>query len=260
MDYGICTLSLVPVRAEPSDKSELVTQLVYGECYHLLRAQGNWHQIQVAADEYSGWIDFKQHCPVTPAYFREWAATPHPRAVDLVQMISSATSRIPVIIGSTLPFFDGINVRIGDEKYVYSGRATNRTLPFKINFFTKIALSYLKSPYEWGGKSIFGIDCSGYVQQVFGICGYQLPRDAGQQVSCGEEVGFVNQTQPGDLAFFDNDEGRIIHVGIMLANQQIIHAHGQVRIDTLDHHGIYNATRQRYTHTLRIIKRILPAP
>lgn len=258
VDYGICGLSVVPVRAEPSDKSELVTQLIYGECYQLLGIQGNWYQIQNAADQYIGWIDFKQHCPVTTAYFKEWSETTHPRAVDIVQTVSNASARIPVMIGSVLPFFDGINVRIGNEKYVYSGRATNNSIPFKINFFTKIALSYLKAPYVWGGKSIFGLDCSGFVQQVFGICGYQLPRDAWQQVPFGEEVHFANLTRPGDLAFFDNDEGRIVHVGIMLENQQIIHAHGEVRLDVLDHYGIFNHGRKRYTHKLRIIKRILP--
>lgn len=260
MDYGICSLSIVPVRAEPSDKSELVTQLLYGECYQILQVQGSWFYIQIAADQYLGWIDFKQHCPVSFAYFSEWSEIKHPRAVDLVQTISSSVTRIPILLGSTLPFFDGISVRINSEKYVYSGRATNNTLPFKINFFTKIATSYLKSPYLWGGKSAFGIDCSGFVQQVFGICGYQYPRDAWQQVSLGEEVHFANQTLPGDLAFFDNDEGRIVHVGIMLENQQIIHAHGEVRIDILDHHGIFNYQRKRYTHKLRIIKRILPVP
>ncbi|QNF35902.1 C40 family peptidase [Adhaeribacter swui] len=248
----------MPVRAEPSDKSELVTQLLYGECYQIMGSQGNWHQIKIAADDYTGWIDFKQHCPVTPEYFTEWKATAHPRAVDLVQTISSENTRIPIMIGSTLPFFDGINIRINNQKYVYSGRATNNSLPFKINFFTKVAHSYLKAPYLWGGKSIFGIDCSGFVQQVFGICGYNFPRDAWQQVSVGIEVHFANLTQPGDLAFFDNDEGRIIHVGILLENQQIIHAHGEVRIDMLDHYGIFNHQRKKYTHRLRIIKRIFP--
>ncbi len=258
MDYGICGLSVIPVRAEPSDKSELVTQLIYGECYRLLSSQGNWYQIQIAADDYIGWIDFKQHCPVTAAYFDEWSALPHPRSVDIVQTISSSVTRIPVMIGSILPFFDGMNIRINSEKYIYSGRATNSSLSFKINFFTKIALTYLKTPYVWGGKSIFGIDCSGFVQQVFGICGYQMPRDAWQQVAVGQEVHFANQTQTGDVAFFDNDEGRIVHVGILLENQQIIHAHGEVRIDSLDHYGIFNHSRKRYTHKLRIIKRILP--
>jgi len=141
---------------------------------------------------------------------------------------------------------------------VYNGRATNINLPYRENFLQKIALQYLKAPYVWGGKSVFGIDCSGFVQQVFGVCGHQLLRDAYQQVVHGQEVHFVALAKPGDVAFFDNDEGRIVHVGIMLEDQKIIHASGEVRIDDIDHYGIYNRDRKRYSHKLRIIKRILP--
>lgn len=256
MDYGICGLSHVPVRSEPADKSELITELFFGECYTLLAVQGNWLQVQNAADQYEGWIDFKQHTPVSSAYFEEWKLQPHPRAIDMVQTVSNAKTRIPIMMGSLLPFFDGLNIRLGAEKFIYNGRASNPKLPFKPNFLSKIALSFLKAPYVWGGRSVFGLDCSGFVQQVYGICGYQLPRDAWQQVSHGQEVHFAALAQPGDLAFFDNAEGRIIHVGLMLEPGQIIHAHGEVRIDPLDHQGIFNTTRKRYSHNLRIIKRI----
>lgn len=257
MEYGICSLSNAPVRSEPSDKAELVTQLFFGECYQVLQTEGNWYQIQIAADQYIGWLDFKQHFPVTEAYFKEWKATAHPRSLDIVQTVSSAEGVTPVLMGSTLPFFDGMNLRLGTQKLLYSGRASNLSTEYRPAFLAKIALTYLKAPYVWGGKSVFGLDCSGFTQQVMGICGVQLPRDAFQQVALGQEVHFVSQTQIGDLAFFDNAEGRIIHVGIMLDNQQIIHAHGEVRIDQLDHHGIYNHQRKRYSHKLRLIKRFL---
>jgi gamma-D-glutamyl-L-lysine dipeptidyl-peptidase len=256
VDYGICTLSHVPVRAEPSDKSELVTELFFGECYTLLVSVGNWLQVRNAADDYEGWIDFKQHYPVSAIYFQDWKSRSHPKAIDIVQTVSNSHTRIPVLIGSTLPFFDGLNIRLGEELFVYNGRASNTGMTFKASFLAKIAQLYLKAPYVWGGRSVFGLDCSGFTQQVYGICGYQLPRDAWQQVSHGEEVHFAAQARAGDLAFFDNAEGRIIHVGLVLDNSQIIHAHGEVRIDPLDHHGIFNTTRKRYSHNLRIIKRI----
>ena len=255
MDYGICSLSNVPVRSEPSDKAELVTQLFFGECYEVLQKEGNWFQIRIEADQYVGWIDFKQHFPVSDEYFQEWKNTAHPRSLDIVQTVSNANGVTPVLMGSTLPFFDGINLRLGSEKLIYSGRASNLSAEYRPAFLTKIAQTFLKAPYVWGGKSIFGIDCSGFTQQVMGICGIQLPRDAYQQVALGEEVHFVSQTRIGDVAFFENADGRIIHVGIMLENQQIIHAHGEVRIDTLDHYGIYNLQRKRYSHKLRLIKR-----
>ena len=116
---------------------------------------------------------------------------------------------------------------------------------------------YLKAPYVWGGKSIFGLDCSGLVQQLYGLVGIQLPRDARQQVEHGQPVHFVVQARPGDLAFFDNAEGRIVHVGLVLEEGRILHAHGEVRIDPLDHNGIYNKDLGRYTHKLRIIRRLL---
>ncbi|QCR21365.1 hypothetical protein C1N53_02715 [Pontibacter sp. SGAir0037] len=249
-------LSLVPMRADTSDRSEQVTQVLFGECYEVVNQQGNWLCVQLASDGYKGWIDYKQHTPVSAQYYQEWVEAKHPRAMDLVQVVSNAQLRIPVGIGSYLPFFDGMNIRINDDVYLYNGRATNAALPATTIQVTKVAFNFLKAPYQWGGKSIFGLDCSGFVQQVFGICGYQLPRDAYQQVAHGEEVHFATQTLPGDLAFFSNEEGRIIHVGLMLEGQQIIHAHGEVRVDTLDHNGIYQADRKRYSHKLRIIKRI----
>ncbi len=249
-------LSLVPMRAEPSDKAEMVTQVLFGECLEVISRQGNWVKVQLATDEYQGWIDYKQYQPVTAGYYQEWKAAQHPRALDIVQVVSNAEVRIPVGIGAYLPFFDGMSIRVGEENYQYTGRATNPDMPVTPAQITKLALGFIKAPYLWGGKSMFGIDCSGFTQQVYGLCGFQLPRDASQQVAVGEEVHFATQTQPGDLAYFANEEGRITHVGLLLENQQIMHAHGEVRIDTLDHNGIYNADRKRYSHNLRIIKRI----
>ncbi len=256
MEYGICMLSLVPMRAEPSDKAEMVTQILFGECLEVTSRQGNWVQVQLSTDNYRGWIDFKQYVPVSDAYYKDWCKATHPRVLDLVQILSTAEERIPVSIGGYLPFYDGISLQVDGKTYTYNGRATNPSVPATAAQLVKIANSFIKAPYLWGGKSIFGIDCSGFTQQVYGLCGYQLPRDANQQVANGEEVHFATQTQPGDLAFFANDEGRIIHVGIMLEGQMIMHAHGEVRIDTLDHNGIYNADRKRYSHNLRIIKRL----
>ncbi|WP_066616129.1 C40 family peptidase [Rufibacter roseus] len=257
MNFGICKLSLVPLRREPSDKSEQISQLVFGECYEVLQTQEKWQQIKNATDDYEGWMDIKQHTSVTDVYFQEWKETKHARSMDVVQTVSGSGCVIPIGLGSVLPFFDGMNIKVGEEWMLYNGRATNPNLPYRENFLQKIAMQFMKAPYVWGGKSVFGIDCSGFVQQVYGLCGYQLWRDAYQQVVHGQEVHFVSQTRPGDVAFFDNEEGRITHVGIVLEDQKIIHASGEVRIDDLDHHGIYNRDRKRYSHKLRIIKRIL---
>jgi hypothetical protein len=250
----------VPVRAEPSDKAEIVTQLVFGDCYSIVLTQGNWMQVRIAADQYVGWADLKQHTPVTPEYLAAWQAHEHPRSLDVVQVVSNATTRIPVTLGARLPFFDGMTLRLGDKTYFYNGAATNplNSAPDKrLALLLRAGQLFLKSPYLWGGRTLFGVDCSGLMQQLYGLIGVQLPRDAFQQIDHGQVVHFVSQTKPGDLAFFDNAEGRIVHVGMLLDDQQILHASGEVRIDPLDHNGIYNRQRQKYTHKLRLIKRLL---
>lgn len=255
----------MPVRAEPTDRAEQVTELVFGECYSILLTQGSWHQVRIAADQYVGWIDFKQHTPVTAEYFAAWQAQDHPRSLDLVQIVSDADTRIPVVVGARLPFFDGMTLRLGERQLFYNGAATNPQnghgpkgpLDKRLALLLKVATQHLKAPYVWGGKSLFGVDCSGLMQQLFGLIGVQLPRDARQQVDLGHTVHFVSQARFGDLAYFDNAEGRIVHVGLVLDDQRILHASGEVRIDPLDHNGIFNRQRQKYSHQLRLIKRVL---
>lgn len=244
------------MRAETSDKAEIVTQLLFGECYEVVAQEGNWRCLQLATDGYRGWIDYKLHTPVSEAYFQEWSQATHARSLELLQTVQQGELQIPIGIGSYLPFFDGQHIRINEEQLPVTGQAAYSGTSATADQLVEVAQRFLKFPYLWGGKSVFGIDCSGFTQQVFGICGYQLPRDAYQQALHGEEVHFVTQAQPGDLAYFSNPEGRITHVGIVLQGQQIMHAHGEVRIDKLDHSGIYNANLQRYTHNLRIIRRI----
>ncbi|TLM90154.1 NlpC/P60 family protein [Hymenobacter jeollabukensis] len=256
----------MPVRAEPSDKAEIVTQLVFGDCYTVLLVQGNWQQIRTAADNYVGWMDPKQHQPVSAEYLAAWQAQDHPRSLDVVQVVSHAKVRVPITLGARLPFFDGMTLRLGDDTYFYNGAATNPANGHGLQgptdkrtaLLLKAGQLFLKAPYLWGGRTLFGVDCSGLMQQLYGLIGVQLPRDARQQIDHGRIVHFVAQTQPGDLAFFDNAEGNITHVGMLLEDQQILHASGEVRIDPLDHNGIYNRQRQKYTHKLRLIKRLLP--
>ena len=262
LNPGICALSAVPVRAEPNDRAELVTQLLFGECYQILVTQESWLQVQLAADDYVGWIDAKQHTHVSAEYYTAWCAQDHPRVLDVVQAVSDATTKLPLTLGCRLPFFDGMTLRLGECQYFFNGNATNPAVASDVArqalLLRKMALLYLKAPYVWGGKSIFGLDCSGLCQQLYGLVGIQLPRDARQQIDHGRPVHFVAQAKPGDLAFFDNAEGRIVHVVMVMEEGQILHAHGEVRLDPLDHNGIYNRDRQRYSHKLRLIKRLLP--
>jgi len=176
--------------------------------------------------------------------------------------VSSANQRQPITLGCRLPFFDGMTLRLGDDNPLFfNGTATNPTTACpperQLAVLRKLGQHFLKAPYVWGGKHIFGIDCSGLMQTLFGLVGVQLPRDAKQQIALGEPVDFVTQARPGDLAFFDNADGAIVHVGVMMDDGLLLHASGEVRLDPLDHHGIFNRERQKYSHKLRLIKRLL---
>ena len=128
--------------------------------------------------------------------------------------------------------------------------------------FTKSNLEYvyqeyLDTPYLWGGKSAFGIDCSGFVQQVYKMFGIKLLRDAYLQAEQGVPVQNLAQSKLGDLAFFKNENGRIVHVGMLLENHKIVHASGNVRIDIIDENGIINSETGKRTHQLSLIKRMI---
>lgn len=252
-EYGICALSCVPLRAEPSDKAEIISQLLFGESFIIAEVQGKWTQIQCLWDNYVAWVDSKQI--ISGISEAEALSTLRSSVVidpyciidlnNFPTLISIASTESTEIIQKYLP----------NTKIKFNGRAAEMGSK-AIDSIEVLAKKWMNTPYLWGGRSIFGIDCSGFVQNVYKMHGIRLQRDAYLQAEQGSLVNFVEEAKPGDLAFFDNDEERIIHVGIVLENQTIIHASGQVRIDRLDHQGIFNSDTKKYSHKLRIIKRI----
>lgn len=249
MQYGICNLSLAPLRQEASDKSELVSQLLYGDYFKILERRKNWSRIRLAFDKYEGFIDNKQYANISSEDFIYLEMAKPKYSTDLVEFIQDENNQLlPVLLGSSL---NGLKIL----NHSFDGNSTIKINP-KSNLI-KTASLYLNAPYLWGGKSPFGIDCSGFTQMVYKINGYKLLRDASEQASQGEVLSFIEESEPGDLAFFDNSEGEIIHVGIILENNYIIHAHGYVRIDRLDQSGIYNTLINKHTHKLRVIKKII---
>jgi len=257
MDRGIANISIIPVRKEASDKAEMVTQLLYGETYTIETKTKKWLEIKIDHDGYTGWIDVAQHTNcISDFTSKENTAITY----DVWHPLQLQDEHIPIVLCSKLYQFDGINCTIfNNKKAAYNGLAVEpASFSFSIDKLVKTTNKYLNAPYLWGGRSPFGIDCSGFTQNVFQYFNVWLPRDASQQANIGSPVGFVEEAQPGDLAFFDRSEdGHIIHVGIILENKKIIHASGKVRIDSIDHHGIFNQKQKRYTHTLRIIKRVV---
>lgn len=249
MQYGVCNLSVVPLRLEPSDKSELVSQVLYGDFFKVLEQRKSWSKIRLTFDNYEGWIDNKQYKEIDENQYTALNTSKPKLSMDLVEFIQDENHQLhPILLGSSLNALSILNHQ-HDGNTITDVQTKNSLI--------ETAFVYLNSPYLWGGKTPFGIDCSGFTQMVYKLNGYKLMRDASQQATQGEPLSFIEESEPGDLAFFDNNEGTIVHVGIIMEDNYIIHAHGKVRIDRLDHYGIYDVDKKIHTHKLRVIKKII---
>jgi len=249
MNYGLCNLSIVPLRAIASDTSEMVSQVLYGETFKVLEIRKKWSRIRLTFDKYEGWIDNKQYLIISEDDFKAIENSTNCLSANLVDIVTTSENELlSICLGSSINSATYLN-------HKYEGNSISGTQPK--SEIIETAHIYLNSPYLWGGKTPFGIDCSGFTQMVYKLNGCQLLRDASQQATQGDSLSFIEESEPGDLAFFDNEEGVITHVGIMMKDNYIIHAHGHVRIDRLDHSGIFNSQLRKHTHKLRVIKRII---
>jgi cell wall-associated NlpC family hydrolase len=259
MHYGICLLSVVPCRKEPAGTSEMVTQLLFGEHYTVLEQTEDWLKIKTAFDHYECWLSAKQHHKLSDTGFHHLQKQSPVYSADLFQIISEENTDLhfPIAMGSVLPDYKNHKLKIEGRSFLYDGATASLSQKKSAEQLIETARLLLHAPYLWGGRAPLGIDCSGFTQLVYKLNGYALPRDAYQQVELGIPLSFVEEAEAGDLAFFDNEEGRIVHVGIVMNDQQIIHASGSVRIDKYDHYGIFNKSLGKYSHSMRVIKRVL---
>jgi len=248
--YGLCALSIIPIRANTDQASEQRSQLLYGDTFKITEHRKDWNKIRVTFDGTEGWVQKNQVTPLSKELYKELKAVKNPAySSDLIAFVSHYNGQLtPVLLGSVVQ-----NAKTLDHSF--DGELVSGTMGKDL--LVPTALQYLSAPYQWGGKTPFGIDCAGLVQMVYRINGYSLPRNARDQANEGEVLSFVEESSPGDLAFFDNGEGEIIHVGIIMQNNHVIHAHGCVRIDRLDQTGIFDVKKGTYTHHLRVIKKIL---
>lgn len=258
MDFALCHLSVVPLRSSASDKSEQVSQLLYGEIVELLEWKGrSWVKIRCTWDNCIAWVQARQVKPLTISEYRLFSDK-YAYCLDLFQPLMSSDFVMPIPLGSRLPDFDGMKFSFDGKTYNYSGQAVYpENLEPTAERVLKIARRYLLAPYQWGGRSPFGIDASGLTQMVFKMVGIHLQRTPEAQVHQGELVDFIEQSMPGDIAFFENSAGTIAHTGILFPDGKIIHTADQVRIDRIDHFGIFDEETSRYTHRLRVVKRVL---
>ncbi len=257
MNKGVVNLSIVAVKKEASHTSEMTNQLLFGDTVEILDKHENWLYIQSDYDGYCGWILNSHVINLTDEQFTIFKENSKWVTSDFINHLSSIISDTDVTLfaGSTLAFNDAEEVILGDEIYICDDEVSKPVAD--LDLIIGSAMMFNNVPYLWGGRSFAGIDCSGLTQIVFKINGIKLFRDAHQQAEQGETINMINEALVGDLFFFDNDEGKITHVGIYLGDNKIIHASGRVRIDTIDHQGIFNNELNTYTHKLRLIKRML---
>ena len=252
--HGLIIHPLVSVLKTNDERSELTTQFLFGETVKIIEVNKNWIFVENQIDNYRGWVDRKVVKPILePAFISDFF-----RIIVPVSACKNVENGEIIFLPSGCILHNYEDGRFGYSETVYEINPNHvqncKTVRFDNIIY--VAKQFLNAPYLWGGKSILGIDCSGLVQVVFSLCGILLPRDADQQLENGIVVDFLTESKAGDLAFFDDNDGRIIHVGIMLNDKQIIHASGWVKIEYIDNHGIISAQTGEYSHHLCIVKRL----
>lgn len=259
MIFSICSLSVVPVRAGRKYKSEMVTQLLFGEVVECWEKNGEWTKIRCVWDNQIGWVPSNQLTPITEEEANRYQST-FACCMELAQPAIASDHFLPLTMGASLPCFDGMRFEIAGNTYSFSGQViTPQKIQASIDLLIKLARRYLYAPELEGGRSPFGIDSTGLIQVLFKMIGLSMPRDAYLQARKGENVDFYEQAAIGDLVFFQDKNGHINHVGLICEKDHILHTYGKVRIDKIDHFGIFNVETKKYTHKLRVIKRVLQA-
>jgi len=254
---GICRLSIVPVRGAPDHKSEMVTQLLFGEHYTVLEADTSkkWIRISSYHDGYTGWISSDQYVPVSEEYFDQINKSNYKICLDLSTTILYGKSQVNILMGSIIPIATSELFRM-EEKLAFNGESKSLGQKRDFEFIKLMGQKLMNTPYLWGGRTPYGIDCSGFVQLLFRLAGYSLKRDSSDQFQQGSLVESFQDIRPGDLAFFKNAKDKIDHVGICLESGKIMHASGKVKTDDLTGEGI-EVSPGVFTHTKPSFRRIL---
>lgn len=253
MEKFICENVFVPLRSSPSHKSEMLSQILFGEKYIIKDQSGKWTKIESLFDNYTGWIDMN--------HLQQSGDKDDIKGFVLNKSLlcyKNDKSKLVLEPGCEIynPDFKNKTFTVGENIFRTIQEFDNGYITTKESL-TDTAIRFINSPYIWGGRIPSGIDCSGLTQLVYKIHGITIPRNSWQQAETGDSVSFMNESRPGDLVFFDNEKGQISHVGMMIADGLIIHASGRVRIDTIDHQGIFKPEIGGYSHHLRMIKRFV---
>ena len=259
MDKGICNYTIIPVRREPSERSEMVTQILFGETYSICTLIEKWAEIIIEFDGYKGWIDKKLITHIETDEFERINRLDKKIVNKLfcTARIKEQEGHYHLLLGSEIGPLNNNCFSIAGIQMELTSPHDGQSKQSKREKIINTALQLLNIPYLWGGRSSFGIDCSGLVQTSYKVAGIHMLRDASQQATQGKTLDFINDAIPGDILFFDNLDGNIVHTGILLTNNTVIHSSGTVRIDSIDQKGIFNHEIGEFTHKLRLIKRIV---
>lgn len=257
-EFGVCRLSIVPMRNSPSHKAEQVSQLLFGDHYevHEVSKDKLWLRIHVYYDQCEGWIDVRQHHAISKEYYDYINRADFKITTDPTSTILYNKSPLMILMGSIIPI-SGSELFKMEEQFAFNGDSKSLGVKREVEFLKTVAVKYLNAPFQWGGKTLFGIDDAGLVQMVYKICGYRLGRTVEEQMRQGRHVNGFAEALPGDLVFLSSAKGRTDHVGILLDSEKVIHASGKVRTDYLNEEGILNLDTRIYTHTLNEIRRII---
>ena len=271
VEYVIANTTVVPVRENPSEGSEQLTQLLFGEVCEVLDRLPRWTKVRSTLDGQEGWVDFKMLSPASNLI----ASSPHRLEAVVAAPMAAATpmdggADLLLTLGTRLPNYSHGTFEVLGQQYLIDPTCVNNTTQLLnsdlsraelLNNVCAIAQTLLNAPYLWGGKNLMGMDCSGFTQVVYAAMGVNLLRNAREQMTQGELVASLADAQSGDLAFFDHADRdpkatNISHVGLLLSPTEIIHCSGCVHIDTIDEQGIHLPDGS-LTHHLVQIKRNL---
>lgn len=258
LDFGVCRLSVIPVRKDPGHSSEQVTQLLFGDHYEVTDQSSDkqWIQIRIYADQCEGWIDNRQHHAISEEYFQQINKTDYKITTDIASPVLFKKLPLTIVMGSIVPISSSELFKI-EEQFAFNGESKGLGQRRDAEFVRLTARKYLAAPFQWGGKSPFGIDHTGLVQMVFRIAGYPLPRNLRELMAQGKKLSSFSEGRAGDIAFFTSKGTTPTHCGILVGEDKIIHAAGQVRMDMVNEEGILVTETKVYTHFLHSIRRVI---
>lgn len=253
MEKYICGNVFVPLRSGPSHRAEMLSQVLFGEKYEIIDTIGHWLKVKTCFDDFTGWIDGD--------HIQHYQAVGESCGHVLNKALACRKSDGSALIlepGCEIysPDFEEKTFTAGNELF-HAGKEFNNSFIATSDSLADTALKFINSPYIWGGRIPSGIDCSGLTQLVYKIHGEAIPRNSYQQAEKGREITFIDESVPGDLVFFDDEKGKITHVGMIFSRGLVIHGSGRVRIDAIDHQGIFKQETGKYSHHLRVIRRLL---